>query len=206
MKNTQDYEKDLAAIRSLMERSVKFASLSGVSGVIAGVYALAGAVIAYMLIYAPDVPAGYPAAPVRAELLHKLILVAALVLIFSVTTAYVLSLRKARSKGANIWNGTSQKMLVAMAIPLATGGLFVINLLWQAHYELVASCCLIFYGLSLLNASFYTYNEIRYLGFFEILIGLVAAVFPGYGLVAWALGFGVLHVVYGWVMYYRYDR
>ncbi|MBT1700273.1 hypothetical protein KK083_25525, partial [Fulvivirgaceae bacterium PWU4] len=51
-----------------------------------------------------------------------------------------------------------------------------------------------------------TYDEIRYLGYCEITLGLIAALFPGYGLLAWAMGFGVLHIVYGAIMYNKYDK
>jgi len=43
--------QNLESIRQLMERSVKFVSLSGLSGILAGIYALIGAVLAYREIY-----------------------------------------------------------------------------------------------------------------------------------------------------------
>jgi hypothetical protein len=58
----------------------------------------------------------------------------------------------------------------------------------------------------LINASKYTFNDIRYLGFCEIILGLGAAVYVGYGLYFWALGFGILHIIYGAMMYYKYER
>jgi hypothetical protein len=65
---------------------------------------------------------------------------------------------------------------------------------------------LIFYGLALINASKYTYNDIRYLGISELLIGLCSTLFLGYGLFFWAAGFGLAHIVYGALMYFKYDK
>ncbi|MES2397617.1 MAG: hypothetical protein V4549_16525 [Bacteroidota bacterium] len=70
----------------------------------------------------------------------------------------------------------------------------------------MAPSSLLFYGLALINASKYTLNDIRYLGICEIVLGLIASLYIGYGLLFWAAGFGVLHIVYGAVMYYKYER
>jgi hypothetical protein len=76
----------------------------------------------------------------------------------------------------------------------------------QGHYGVVAPSCLVFYGLALIQGSRSTYEEVRYLGLIEIGLGLICAIFPGFGLIFWALGFGVMHIVYGSIMYFRYDR
>ena len=47
MKEEKDYIQDISEIRSMMERSSKFLSLSGLAGVMAGIYALVGAFVAY---------------------------------------------------------------------------------------------------------------------------------------------------------------
>ncbi|MGE5429024.1 MAG: hypothetical protein ACM3O8_14110, partial [Methylococcaceae bacterium] len=65
---------------------------------------------------------------------------------------------------------------------------------------------LIFYGLALVNAGKFTLSEVHYLGITEIVLGLMAAVFINWGLLFWALGFGVMHIVYGMMMYYKYER
>jgi hypothetical protein len=207
MKKTEAYEQDLAQIRSLMERSAKFISLSGISGVLSGTYALLGAFYAYYLIYYPQPPVGYVYHFTDiSEVLPWLIADAIIVLVLSLGTGFWLSLRKARANHTGIWNTASRKLFANLGLPLITGGFFILILLFHGEYELVASGCLIFYGLALLNGSFYTFEEIRYLGMMEIAVGLFSAAFPGYSLVAWTLGFGVLHIVYGLMMYNRYDR
>jgi len=68
----------------------------------------------------------------------------------------------------------------------------------------VAPLTLIFYGLALVNASKYTLSEIRSFGIAEIVLGLIAMAFIGYGLLFWAIGFGLLHIIYGIIMHVRY--
>lgn len=206
MKEIPDYEKDLASIRTMMERSVKFISLSGMSGIMAGVYALLGAGIAYWTVYYPDSPTAYGIESIQeGNIVTKLGIIAASVLVASITTGLWLSYRKAGKHNTNLWNATSKTLAINLAIPLITGGLFILILINQGHYGITAPTCLIFYGLALINASANLYDEVRYLGYCEIALGLIAAFLAGYGLLFWALGFGVLHIVYGAVMYYRYD-
>jgi hypothetical protein len=96
-------------------------------------------------------------------------------------------------------------MALSLAIPLVTGGIFILIMLNSGHFGLAAPACLIFYGLALIQASTNTVDEIRYLGYSEILLGLISAMLPGYGLIFWSLGFGVLHIVYGAIMHNKYD-
>lgn len=206
MKDTHDYQSDIASIRSAMERSAKFLSLSGLSGVLAGVYALIGAASVYYMIYYPQSPFGSRFNFVNEKtIVVKLMVIAAIVLALSIATAFIMSQRKAKRMGLSIWNKTSKELTTNLFIPVITGGLLILILVSGGYYGIVAPACLIFYGLGLISASSLTVNEIRYLGFCEIVLGLMAALLPGYGLIFWALGFGVLHVVYGAVMHYRYD-
>lgn len=214
----KEIQNELASIRNLMERSSKFISLSGLSGILAGVYALIGAALAYNIIYnhAPVVSRGYVdnGTPVTGlffgssyQVLElKLIAIAFVVLLLSVITGIVLSYRKAKRKGQPIWGKTSKSLLFYMATPLVTGGLLILVFIYRGHYSIVAPASLIFYGLSLVGASNFTFTDVKYLGLCDIILGLVTACLPGYGLLFWAIGFGVLHIVYGSIMYLKYDR
>jgi hypothetical protein len=141
-----------------------------------------------------------------ADVLWKLILVASLVLAASLTTGIWLTQRKAKKRNTEFWNKATKQMLINLSIPLVAGGLFILIILSSGHFGLAAPACLLFYGLALIQASNNTVNEIRYLGFSEIILGLVSAMLPGYGLIFWALGFGVLHIFYGAIMHNRYDK
>jgi hypothetical protein len=207
MKDIHEYEKDISSIRNLMERSVKVISLSGLSGVMAGLYALAGATAAYFLTHYPISPFGYRIYSVSEQgVLLKLLVIAALVLVASIVTGLWMSFKKAKRFNVKIWDTASKKLLINLSIPLITGGLFILVLLYTGHFGVAAPASLIFYGLALIHASANTYDEVRYLGFTEIAIGLISAILPGFGLIFWAIGFGVMHIVYGSVMYFRYDK
>lgn len=207
MKDITEYEKDLSSIRNMMERSVKFISLSGISGVMAGVYALIGSAVAYYTVHYPVSPFQYRTYSVNENtILFKLSIIAILVLVASIATALWFSQRKAKKHNVSLWNTTSKRLLISVITPLITGGLLIIILLATGHYGIAAPATLIFYGLALIQGSQYTYDEIRYLGFSEIVIGLIAAALPGFGLIFWAFGFGVLHIIYGGLMHYRYDK
>ncbi|MES2265349.1 MAG: hypothetical protein V4520_01230 [Bacteroidota bacterium] len=206
-----EIQDELTSIRSMMERSSKFISLSGLSGVLAGVYALIGAGVGYSIIYGSGgffsyreyVMADVQRSPTN---LYTLILVALTVLVASLITGIYLTLRKARQKGQNPWGRTSKQLLFNLAVPLVTGGALSLILISRGYFGIIASSTLIFYGLALVNASNITYKDVQYLGIIEIVLGLLAALLPGYGLLFWAVGFGVLHIVYGSIMYLKYDR
>jgi uncharacterized membrane protein HdeD (DUF308 family) len=203
----REIHAELASIRDLMERSSKFMSLSGLSGVLAGIYALIGARTGYGIVYAkyggPTVTEGYAENP---AVYHQLVLIALSVLVLSIATCILLSIRQAKRNGQQAWNPVSRRMLGSMAVPLATGGLFIIILLTRAQYDLVSPACLLFYGLSLVAASQYTFRDIKWLGLCEVALGLVATFLPAYALLCWVLGFGILHIVYGTIMHVKYDR
>src|SRR5690606_33788517 len=138
--------------------------------------------------------------------LNKLIITAVCVLVASLGTGLWLSQRKARKHDMNLWNTTTKTLLINLAIPLVTGGLFILILLQGGHYGIAATACVIFYALALFNASAHLYYEVRYLVYSEISLCLIAAYLAGFGLLFWILGFGVLHIIYGAVMYYLYDK
>ena len=207
MNQNQTYQKDIESIRHLMERSVKFLSLSGLSGILSGVYALIGATVAYRIFYTQATPFEYHDQSVKEiAITVKLLTIAMVVLIVSLLTGYKLASAKAKKLGLKVWDTTSKRLTVNLTIPLLTGGLFILILLGNGHYGIAAPACLVFYGLALINASQNLFDEVRYLGYCEIIVGLVAAILPGYGLFFWAFGFGVLHIIYGAVMFKKYDR
>jgi hypothetical protein len=204
----EELHDELTSIRNLMERSSKFISLSGLSGILAGIYALVGAAVAYHLLYGDSGTYDYIKHKDSLEDIKtiSLLFVAILVLIASLLTGAVLTFKKAKRKGQLVWGKTSRALLINMAIPLVSGGLLILILLTRSYYGIVGPASLIFYGLALINASNFTFTDVKYLGLCEIALGLIAACIPGYGLLFWAMGFGVLHIIYGSVMYFKYDR
>jgi small-conductance mechanosensitive channel len=198
---------ELNSIRNLMERSAKFISLSGLSGILAGVFALLGAGMGYYIVYGPFGGLRYRNYYVtEQEVIWQLFFIALVVLLLSISTGLFLTLKKAKKKGLQVWNPSSKKLLINTCIPLFTGGFFILILLLRGYYGVIAPACLLFYGLALVAASHYTFEDVKWLGIMEIVLGLLATLMPGYGIVFWALGFGVLHIVYGSIMHFKYDR
>jgi hypothetical protein len=196
--------EELREIRSMMERSSRFISLSGLSGISAGVFALMGAGIAYWYLDLSLSERKF--LHFREPHLYTFFFLDALaVLIPSLLSAFYFTYRRTMKRGHKMWDATSQRLMMNLAIPLATGGIFVLALLQWAPI-LAAPATLIFYGLALINASKFTLNDIRYLGVCELGLGLISSFLPGYSLFFWAMGFGVLHIIYGATMYYKYER
>ncbi|MEM7657542.1 MAG: TMEM128 family protein [Bacteroidota bacterium] len=206
-----DYKRqleDLAEIRSLMEESSRFMSLSGLSGVGAGLVAIVGAVGTYLYLDREDIYGmlSKRSYVVRMDQLWTLVGIAILILVLAIAVATFFTLRNARRKEAQLWTKASRRLAWNLAIPLIAGAIFCVELALWGVGGMVAPATLIFYGMGLLNAGKYTLGEIRYLGMSQIGVGLVAAWFPGYGLICWMIGFGVLHILYGIVMYLRHER
>jgi hypothetical protein len=198
----------LKDIRKMMQRSSRFISLSGLSGIAAGIWALIGAYFAcnwieeYYSNYAHEGYTGRSFTGLRTNLFFLALAVAGLALI----TALYFTWRRAGKNKLPLWDHTSKQLVINTAIPMITGGLFIIAMLQYNEWRFVAPACLVFYGLGLVSGSRYTLSDIRYLGFSEIALGLINTQFIGYGLYFWAIGFGVLHIVYGFVMWWKYER
>ena len=208
MKEKQDYIRDIAEMRSMMERSSKFLSLSGLSGILLGIYALVGAYIAYKIFsFNPDqiVYSTTESGSLSSSFL-QVIFLAIIILILAIGTAIFLSYKKANKRGEKLWNPTAKRLLINMAVPLIAGGLLILILISKGLIGLIAPFTLLFYGLALYNASKFTYEEVKILGLIQIGLGLISSYFVGYGLLFWALGFGVVHIIYGLYLHYRYER
>lgn len=200
----QKYISDLEDIRDMMDRSSRFISLSGLSGVVAGTLALIGAWLAYQTVYARQNYLSYRKAMLNFDTTTQLLGIAVTVLVLSVFFGILLTQRKAKKNNQRIWDAQSRRLIINLFIPLAAGGLLCLILLFKGFIGLVAPMTLVFYGLGLINASKYTLTEVRSLGIAEVILGLVACQLEGYGLLFWAVGFGVLHIIYGIIMHFKY--
>ncbi|HAO28386.1 MAG TPA: hypothetical protein DCQ68_13460 [Chryseobacterium indologenes] len=203
--DTKNYHEDLSHIRSMMERSSRFISLSGLSGVVAGVVALLGAGYAYYAMEREKVSYVHGRKFLyNPDLVQALIVTGLTVLIVAVLSGYIFTANKSKKKGLKIWDATTKRLIVTFAVPLAAGGIFCSALIFHHLVVWIAPATLVFYGLALVAAERYTLPDIKYLGYCEIILGLLAAFVLGWGLVFWSLGFGVLHIVYGLIMHKKY--
>lgn len=202
---TEKHQEDLVHIRSMMERSSRFISLSGLSGVFAGLSALLGGGYVYQLFKANGIEYFEDNHQLYStSLITKLILTAFVILFFALAFGIFFTVRKSKKLNLPIWTSATKNMLFNLAIPLIAGAVFCFALVYHQMFILVAPSTLIFYGLALLNAEKYTYSDIKYLGFSEVVLGSIALFFVGYGLVFWILGFGILHIFYGLLLFKKY--
>jgi hypothetical protein len=203
-----DYTRDIEEIRTMMERSTKFPSLSGWAGIMAGIYALAGSYVAYAIVdFHPEAIYDSITDPVILfTMMQKVVIVAIIVLISAIATALYFTQKKAGTTGERVWNATSRRLLINLAVPLIAGGFLIAILIYHGLLGLIAPTSLLFYGLALYGAGKYTYDEVTTLGLIQIVLGLIGTFFVEYGVLMWAIGFGGVHIAYGIFMQYKYER
>lgn len=208
--NTQNQHLEaLQDIKQMMQRSSRFISLSGLSGIAAGICGLASAFIAHLIIeryYVQYDGRGYWSGKEYVQLELELSILGVCTLGIALILGYFFTWRKANAAKEKIWNTSSKRLLINVCIPLAAGGVFIYGMLSNHEWRFVGPACLVFYGLALINGSKYTLDDIRYLGILEIILGSFNFFYIGYGLYFWAVGFGLLHIVYGIIMWNKYER
>ena len=209
--NTDASLEALKEIRTIMDRSARFLSLSGWSGIWAGCTALGGSVLAYRWMRRP----GYQYVMAALEngsisyfdsFMIRFILLALFVFAVAFAGGFYFTYRKASKQQQTLWNAASRQMLLHLLFPLFVGGIFTIAFIYYGCGMFIAPACLAFYGLALISASKYTLSDIRYLGILEVALGCTCLFFPGYGLYFWDFGFGLLHILYGVIMWNKYDK
>lgn len=201
----QKHQEDLSHIRSMMERSSRFISLSGLSGVFAGLSALIGGLYICLLLEQNGMKCyGIENYSFSNDLILQLIQVGVMIFVFALGFGILFTVRKSKKNDLPIWTSSTKNMLINLVIPLFVGGIFCLGLLYHNVPFLIASASLVFYGLALVNAEKYTFSDIKYLGYLEILLGCISIFFIGYGLLFWIFGFGVLHILYGLIMFKKY--
>ncbi|WP_296618985.1 hypothetical protein [Marivirga sp.] len=202
--NQEKYLQDIKEIREMMDRSSRFISLSGISGVVAGIIALVSAFVAYQYIYIESDYYTFRAVSLTSDSFWNILVLAVSTLILALGAVLLLTHRTSKKKGQKLWNKQAKRLVASLAIPLFTGGLVCIILIVNGYIGVIAPLTLIFYGLALVNASNYTLDDIRSLGIAEIVLGLTGLYFIGFGLLFWAIGFGLLHIIYGIRMHLKY--
>jgi hypothetical protein len=209
MEKKTDYSDDIKTIKKIMEESSRFLSLSGLSGLFAGMIAIAGGCVAqYGILKSRSFFINDMVTTLSDKELSsvkiQIVADAFIVLSVALTGSFYFSFRKARDKGQKIWTPVSKRLLINLFIPLIAGFFFVIVLYFQNQWQLIVPAMLIFYGLALISAGKFTYSEVFYLGLAELITGFAAVFFPAITLLFWIIGFGALHIGYGLIMYRKY--
>ncbi len=180
-------------IKELMEKSSKFISISGFAAIMAGIYASIGASIIVLI-------------PSLTDTLEPMIIVAAAVLAASAITACILSYNKSKRMRQKFFSKLAYRALWNFSLPMLTGGILCISILCHGYYGIVSSITLLFYGLTLVNVSKFTYSNIAWLGYAFICLGIIDSFWEGHSLLFWTIGFGGFHILYGILFYIHYER
>ena len=176
-----------------MEKSSKFISISGFAAIMAGIYASIGASIIVLT-------------PSLTDTLEPMIIVAAAVLAASAITACILSYNKSKRMRQKFFSKLAYRALWNFSLPMLTGGILCISILCHGYYGIVSSITLLFYGLTLVNVSKFTYSNIAWLGYAFICLGIIDSFWEGHSLLFWTIGFGGFHILYGILFYIHYER
>jgi hypothetical protein len=208
MKKDTDYLQDIEEIRSLMEKSSKFISLSGWAGIFAGVFALLGSYIAltYLDFNPQSLSVDTENNPFQQKQIFSVVQLALLVFLLAISFALFFTHRRAKRKDELLWTPTAKRLVMNMAVPLFTGGILILLFISKGFIGFVAPFSLLFYGLALFTISKFTFDEVKILGLIEILLGLISVYKVSLGLLFWSIGFGVVHIIYGIYVYFKYER
>ena len=209
MNQSDQHLEDIKVIKKIMEESSRFLSLSGLSGIVAGLLALGGAVVANLIITGNSMSEEWYSVPFTADPAgHRAVMLLfadmGAVLVLSLAAAIFFSSRKARKSGHNAWTPVTRRMLASLLLPLVTGGLFILITLSRVPANITVASTLIFYGLAVISAGKFTFGEIHWLGVLEVMTGLICLLLPQWSVLIWAIGFGVIHIGYGLFMHLRY--
>jgi hypothetical protein len=191
MSQEKEHLQAIQDIKTMMERSTKFSSISGKAGIVVGMLA----VIVFAGIKWYDVTS-----------VSSLFVVMVGTLMVALFIGLYLSIAKANKEGAAIFDTTAKRFLVQFFIPLFVGGMLCLIFACQNQIEYIPAMMLIFYGFALVHASKFSLDTIKNLGYLEIIAGLVATAFTQYGMWCWVIGFGVLHIIYGFIIYTKYEK
>jgi hypothetical protein len=209
MNQSDQHLEDIKVIKKIMEESSRFLSLSGLSGIVAGLLAIAGAVVANLIITGSSVAEEWYSVPFVGEddgirTIILLLTDMAVVLVLSLTAAVIFSGRKAKQTGHSAWTPVTRRMLASLILPLVAGGLFILITLTRVPANITVASTLIFYGLAVISAGKFTFGEIHWLGVLEVMTGLICLLLPQWSVFIWAAGFGIIHIGYGLFMHLRY--
>ena len=198
----KDYLKDISEIKNMMNKSSRFNSLSGISGIATGIYAIIGSLIGYQYVTKNNIEIS------NLDRFHFSLLFADLVLIIflSLITSLIITRRKVKVDGISSGSILTKKMLSNFLIILIPSTIYVLILILNHDFVGAGSLMLFFYGASLINASHNTLEEIKTLGLIEIVLGILIILIPAFAFWIWLIGAGIIHVIFGLYMYFKHEN
>lgn len=196
----QEAEENLRVIRELMERSTRYSTFSGLSGICAGLFSILGCLVQRFWVL--SLPA--------SERLVAFTINWTLVIALTIGADFFLTKRKAPLVGKTILSRLGRQMVVASAPGLLTGALLTLFLLQQGHMDQVYPVWMLSYGSAVCAVGLFSQKEVGRLGrafltagALTLALGLLTALQPyiaSLGLFITALTFGGFHIAYGLIV------
>ena len=186
--DAREAEENLRVIRALMERSTKFSTFSGLSGVCAGMASIIGCIITRL--YIPD-PGAFPV---------QFLALWSTVIVIAVGADYLLMKRRAAQVGKRVLSRLGKQMVIASVPGLGTGAIVTFYLLQHHLLGSVYPFWMLAYGLAVSATGLFSQREVSLLGVAFLIAGAACLFATGIGLPMMAVTFGGFHIVYGLAM------
>ncbi|MDO8589370.1 MAG: hypothetical protein Q7T82_20295 [Armatimonadota bacterium] len=190
-------EDNIKLIRQIMDRSARYTSFSGASGVIAGMLALLGCAATYWI--------AYNLSEDRQILPYVLTWVA--VLLLALLQDFALAYRKAARHGESLFAPATFQVIKAVLPGIFVALVLSIRALTLGELDAIPAIWTLGYGAAVYAAGMYTVREVRIFGIIQLVTGAVGLFFFSqfdYSLYLLAVSFGLYHIVYGLWMTRKY--
>lgn len=180
-------EENLRVIRELMERSTKYSTFSGPSGILAGAASIVGCVVTHSLATRP---------PGSDSFRIPFLITWSMVILFAIGADFLLMKRRAARVGKRIVSRLGKQMVFAAGPGLGTGVLLTLYLLQHNMLTNVYPFWMLSYGIAVCAVGQFSQREVKALGVAFLLAGTLTLLMPGWGLPLMALSFGGFHIIY----------
>jgi hypothetical protein len=179
---------NLSFIRRTMERATAFTAVPGWGGVAMGAVALVAAAAAETRL----TPAEWLATWLGAS-------------VVALTLGGWSMHRKARRAGTTVFSYSGRRFVLSYVPPVAVGALLTVVLVRAGLYQALPGTWLLLYGTGVVTGGAFSVRVVPLMGFCFMALGVVALFGPaGWGNALMALGFGGLHIGFGWTIARRY--
>jgi hypothetical protein len=175
-------------IRSTMERAGSFTAVPGAGGLLMGLTAVGAAALAQSRRSAEE---------------WFLVWAAEMALALAIGAAAMI--RKARHEGLPLSAGASRKFMASFPPALLAGAVLTWPLYHAGQLDVLASVWLLLYGVAVIAGGVFSVRIVPAMGAAFMLLGVGPLVAPEVPRDLYlGVGFGGLHIVFGWLIYRRH--
>ncbi len=179
---------NLRYIREAMERATSFTSIPGWGGVAVGITAIVAAVLAG-----------------RESLSRSWLLIWLGEAVVAALIAGITMVRKAARSDVSFSGAPARRFFISYFAPIVAGAVLTILLARYGFHAALPATWLLLYGASFVSSGAYSIPVVPVMGICFMLLG-IAACFVTFTIanILLGIGFGGLHVAFGWVIARRY--